>query len=275
MKEHNVKYGYRRLELFAAEKDKDGKWGKPVPFPYNKPDQYSLGHAALSNDGNTLYFASDMPGGVGGTDIWYSDKQGDGKWGTPVNCGPAINSPEEEEFPTIAPDGSLYFSSKGWTGMGGFDIFHATGSKTQWSTPENLRYPTNSPEDDFYFVAGNNGNTYFASNRPGGKGSDDIYSITSPEIYTLTKVPVALVIPFTGTVCPSLNDACIYIFNKQRGIGWCFLGSPGREINLMLEKDTDYEIRVTYPNMRQQMIPFNTRGMTDGQALKMDICPGK
>lgn len=275
VKEKRVKYGYRRLELFAAEKDKNGKWGKPVPFPYNKPDQYSLGHAALSNDGSILYFAADMPGGVGATDIWYSEKQGDGKWGTPVNCGPAINSPEEEEFPTIAPDGSLYFCSKGWTGMGGFDIFHATGSKTQWSTPENLRYPTNSSADDFYFVAGNNGNTYLSSNRPGGKGSDDIYSITSPETYTLTKVPVALVIPLIGTVCPPLDGACIYIYNKQRGIGWCFIGSPGREINLTLEKDTDYEIRITYPNHRHEVMEFNTRGMTDGQELKKDICPGK
>lgn len=72
-------------------------------------------------------------------------------------CGPGINTAEAEEFPTIAPDGSLYFSSKGWTGMGGFDIFHISGSKTQWGTPENLRYPTNSPGDDFYFVAHANG----------------------------------------------------------------------------------------------------------------------
>ncbi|MBO9727264.1 MAG: PD40 domain-containing protein [Chitinophaga sp.] len=272
VKEHRVTYGYRRLELFSSEKDKDGKWGKPVPFPYNKADQYSVGHAALSNDGNTLYFASDMPGGVGGTDIWYSEKQGDGKWGTPINCGPAINSPGDEEFPTIAPDGSLFFSSKGWTGMGGFDIFHATGSKAQWSTPENLRYPTNSPTDDFYFVTGSNGTTYLSSNRPGGKGSDDIYSITTPETYTLKKITPGLVIPFTGVVCPPLGDACIYIYNKQREIGWCFVGAPGREINMMLEKDTDYEIRVTYPNGRQQRMEFNTRGMTEGQPLKKDIC---
>ncbi|MBS0027526.1 hypothetical protein ACTJJ0_19970 [Chitinophaga sp. 22321] len=273
VKENRVKYGYRRLELFSAEKDKNGKWGKPVAFPYNKPDQYSVGHAALSNDGNILYFAADMPGGQGGTDIWYSEKQGDDKWGAPVNCGPAINTAEDDEFPTIAPDGSLYFSSKGWMGMGGFDIFHSTGSKAQWSTAENLRYPTNSPADDFYFVAAFAGDTYFSSNRTGGKGSDDIYSITTPTSYTLTKTPVALVIPFIGTICPTLNDACIYIYNRQRGIGWCFIGQPGREINLTLEKETDYVIRTTYPGQRRDSIEFNTRGMTDGQELKKVIGP--
>lgn len=275
VKEDKVKYGYRRLELFSSQKDANGKWGELTAFPYNKPDEYSVGHAVLSNDGNTLYFAANMPGGQGSTDIWYSEKQGDGKWGPPVNCGPSINTVEEEEFPTIAPDGSLYFSSKGWVGMGGFDIFHTTGSKTQWSTPENLRYPTNSAGDDFYFVASAGGDTYFASNRPGGKGSDDIYSITTPAIYTLTSVPPGLVIPFTGTVCPSLADVCIYIYNKQRQVGWCFIGQPGREINLTLEKDTDYEIRIHYPGNRVKTIEFNTRGMKDGETLSKDICPDK
>lgn len=275
VKEHRVKYGLRRLELYSAEKDSSGKWTKPVPFTYNKPDAYSLGHAVLSNDGNTLYFASDMPGGQGGTDIWYSERQADGKWGTPANCGPAINTPDEEEFPTIAPDGSLYFASKGWPGMGGFDIFHASGSKNQWSAAENLRYPTNSPGDDFYLVGNTNGNTWFSSNRVGGKGSDDIYSITTPETFTITKVPVALVIPFIGKVCPSLDGACIYIYNRQRGIGWCFVGTPGREISMTLEKETDYVIRMTYAGERRDSIEFNTHGMKDGELLKKDICPPK
>lgn len=271
VKDNKVKYGYRRLELYTSQKDSSGKWSKPAAFPYNKPDEYSLGHATLSNDGNVLYFAADMPGGQGATDIWYCEKQPDGKWGAPVNCGPSINTSEEEEFPTMAPDGTLYFSSKGWIGMGGFDIFRTTGSRSQWATPENLRYPVNSPGDDFYFVT-TPGGTYFASNRPGGKGSDDIYSITTPEAYTLQKMTPALVIPFTGTVCPSLNGACIYIYNKQRGIGWCFVGEPGREINLTLEKDTDYEIRIYSGDRRMNTIEFNTRGMKEGEVLRKEIC---
>jgi hypothetical protein len=153
--------------------------------------------------------------------------------------------------------------------MGGFDIFHATGSKNQWSAPENLRYPTNSPGDDFYFMPTPNGNTYFASNREGGKGSDDIYTVSTPPVYTLNQVPPLLVIPFTGTAC---GEFCIYIYNKQRDMGWCFLGAKGREINLMLEKDTDYELRITYPGGKREIRQFNTRGMQAGQPLNINIC---
>lgn len=264
-----VKYGNRRLELFTAVTDGSGKWKEGSPFPYNNPDQYSVGHAALSNDGNILYFVSNMPGGQGGTDIWYSERQADGKWGVPANCGPVINTSEDEEFPTIAPDGGIFFSSKGLVGMGGFDIFHVTGSKNQWSTPENLRYPTNSPADDFYFMPAPNGNIYFASNRKGGKGSDDIYMVSTPPVSTLNHIPPLLVIPFTGVAC---GDFCIYIYNKQRDMGWCFLGSKGREIELMLETDTDYELRITYPGGKREIKPFSTRGMKAGQPLKMEIC---
>lgn len=81
-------------------------------------------------------------------------------------------------------------------------------------------------------------------------------------------------IPFTGTVCAPLAEACIYIYNKQRQIGWCFIGQPGREITLTLEKDTDYEIRIHYPGgRRMETIPFTTRGMKEGEILKKDICP--
>ncbi|RFS20709.1 tetratricopeptide repeat protein [Chitinophaga silvatica] len=267
-----VTYGYRRLELYEAEMENNGQWKNVGAFPYNNPDQYSLGHAAISGDGSIIYFASDMPGGQGGTDIWYCERQADGKWSAPVNCGPTINTADDEEFPTIALDGGLFFASKGWVGMGGFDIFHATGSRAQWSAPENLRYPTNSPGDDFYFMPVPNGSTYFASNRMNGKGSDDIYMINTPQIYTVNKIPTMLVIPFTGTVCPQLAGTCIYIYNKQRDMGWCFLGESGREINLMLERDTDYEIRITYPNMRREIKEFNTRGMKAGEPLNMSIC---
>jgi WD40-like Beta Propeller Repeat len=272
-KTDKVKYGYRRLELFFSEQDSSGNWKKLSPFPYNKPEAYSLGHAALSVDGRTIYFASDMPGGQGKTDIWYSEKQAGGKWGQPVNCGPSVNTTEEEEFPTIAPDGSLYFSSKGWIGMGGFDIFHTTGSNAQWSHPENLRSPVNSPGDDFYYVANADGGAYFSSNRSGGKGNDDIYSLAGPGKPAFTKIPTAATIPFTGIICTKLNDACIYIFNKQRGIGWCFIGQPDREISLTLEKETDYVIRITYPGgHKKDSILFNTRGLNNMEVLRKEIC---
>ncbi len=165
-----------RLELYTASYN-DGQWGEVTPFVYNNAEEYSVGHAALSPDGKVLYFVSDMPGGYGDADIYYCEKNADGSWSIPKNAGSAINTSGKEVFPYVAEDGTMYFSSDGHQGMGGLDIFRATGSKDQWAVPENLKYPFNSPKDDFSitFESGNQSG-YLASNRDGGKGGDDLYS---------------------------------------------------------------------------------------------------
>ncbi|HOV10539.1 MAG TPA: OmpA family protein [Bacteroidales bacterium] len=178
-----------RLELYYATKE-DGKFQQPVAFQYSNPESHSVGHPALSPNGKIMYFVSDMPGGMGGTDIYYCDKFTDGTWGTPKNAGNNINTAGNEVFPYIAADGTLYFSSDGWPGMGGLDLFSAKGSKENWSTPENLKYPINSPKDDFCMVYTGEGTGYLSSNRDGGKGNDDIYRfIPSPPktfVFTVT-----------------------------------------------------------------------------------------
>lgn len=175
----------RRLELIMAIKT-GGKWGKFVRFPYNNVRSYSVGHAALSKNGNLLYFTSDMPGGMGGTDIWYCEKMSNGKWGKPVNCGKNINTSGDEAFPSIGGDDKLYYSSKGLPGMGGYDIFSAKGSGAIWGAPVNLKYPVNSTSDDFCFVTIDGKTGYLSSDRQGGQGSDDIYSF----VYNGTNAPV-------------------------------------------------------------------------------------
>lgn len=167
----------RRLELMIAVKKGD-KWGNFTRFDFDKIDEYSVGHAALSPDGKLLYFTSDMPGGFGKTDIWFCTRGADGKWSKPVNCGKTINTNNDEAFPAIGGDGKLYFASKGLPGMGGYDIFSATGSGADWSEPVNLKYPLNSTSDDFSFTSLDGKTGYFASDRQGGQGSDDIYSFT-------------------------------------------------------------------------------------------------
>jgi outer membrane protein OmpA-like peptidoglycan-associated protein/tetratricopeptide (TPR) repeat protein len=165
-----------RLEIYFARYD-GSKWQDPEPFKYNNAEQYSIGHPALSSDGKILYFVSDMPGGYGGTDIYYSEKLSDGSWSTPKNAGNKINTEGKEVFPFVDKDGVLYFSSDGHEGMGGLDIFSSHGSEDQWNTPENLKYPVNSSKDDFSIYFTQTGQTgYFSSNRDGGKGEDDIYS---------------------------------------------------------------------------------------------------
>jgi len=164
----------RRLELVRAVKQGD-KWGGMARFPYNNV-RYSIGHAALSKNGQLIYFTSDMPGGRGGTDIWYCEKMVNGNWGRPVNCGSNINTLANEAFPSIGGDNQLYYSSRGLPGMGGFDVFTAKGARADWSKPVNLKYPVNSTSDDFCFVTRDGLSGYLSSNREGGKGDDDIYS---------------------------------------------------------------------------------------------------
>ena len=167
----------RRLQLVMAIKKHD-QWVVVAEFPYNNINKYSVGHAALAKDSRVIYFTSDMPGGQGKTDIWFCEKQADGSWGKPINCGKTINTKEEEAFPEIGGDNRLYYSSKGLPGMGGYDIYTAKGEKASWSQPINLKYPINSTGDDFCLVTRDGLTGYFSSNRDGGEGDDDIYRFT-------------------------------------------------------------------------------------------------
>ncbi len=164
-----------RLEIYSSE-FKNDKWTKPAPFQYNNPAEFSIGHPTLSQDGKTLYFVSDMPGGYGQTDIYYSTLNSNGLWEKPINAGNKINTSGKEMFPYIDNNGDLYFSSDGLQGMGGLDIFKSVGSKDKWLNPVNLKSPLNSPKDDFSIIYTETGKSgYLSSNREGGKGNDDIY----------------------------------------------------------------------------------------------------
>lgn len=169
----STRYYTNRLKLFSSNAE-DGNWSDPVPFYLNN-DAYSVGHPALSADGQTLYFASDMPGGFGGTDLYRVKRQGDG-WGPAENLGATINSFGNEMFPYVYKDSVLYFSSDGHAGLGSLDIFRSETDGESWGKPENMKAPVNSPADDFGIVFHSNGTEgMLSSNRPGGKGQDDIY----------------------------------------------------------------------------------------------------
>src|SRR5690606_9880202 len=105
-----------RLEIFSSQR-RGTAWSEIKPFSFNNVEEYSVGHPALSPDGKTMYFVSDMPGGVGETDIYYTLRQPDGSWGEPVNAGILINTPGRESFPYVDKNGKLYFSSDGHAGM--------------------------------------------------------------------------------------------------------------------------------------------------------------
>jgi outer membrane protein OmpA-like peptidoglycan-associated protein/tetratricopeptide (TPR) repeat protein len=160
--------------------------------------------ASITEDGNTLFFASDKPGGKGGTDLYFSKKLNDGSWDVPTNMGDNINTLYDDDSPFIHPDGkTLYFSSKGHNGMGGFDIFvsNYNSAKKMWDKPENIGYPISTARDDIHFViAPNAKRIYFSSNREGGYGDMDIYYAN------IENKESAKVLLMTGIVTDSVTE---------------------------------------------------------------------
>lgn len=162
--------------FYSTYNEKDNSWSKSKQFDYS-PLNSSVGHPAITSDGNTLFFVSDMPGSLGGKDIWMISKK-DGVWGQPLNAGNIINTAGNEVFPYIAGDSLLFFSSNYHPGYGGLDIFYVKiKNNSITGTVTNMLAPINSSTDDFSIVLGKTIlEGYFCSNREGGKGQDDIYS---------------------------------------------------------------------------------------------------
>ncbi len=163
-----------QLKIFSATKSGD-KWSKLKPFFFNS-NHYSVGYPALSPDGSSLYYVSDVDGGYGGTDIYVSSRDGS-TWNPPSNLGPIVNTFGNETFPFMADNGDLYFASDGHPGFGGLDIFVTRKVGNVWLIPQNLGKPINSSYDDFALAMYKNDSIgLFSADRPGGRGEDDIYS---------------------------------------------------------------------------------------------------
>ncbi|MDL2142399.1 OmpA family protein [Flavobacterium tructae] len=165
------------LKLYKANLV-EGEWKNIEALPFNS-DQYSVAHPALSVDEKTLYFASDMPGTLGQSDLFKVTINEDGTFGKPQNLGAAINTEGRETFPFISEDNELYFATDGRPGLGGLDVF-VTKIKDQGSFEEiqNIGEPINSPQDDFAFIINKDRNGFFSSNRDKGHGFDDVYRFT-------------------------------------------------------------------------------------------------
>ncbi|MGB3617897.1 MAG: OmpA family protein [Catalinimonas sp.] len=172
-------------DIFVSYREKDGSWSKPRTISDNINSSFRESAASFSADGQRLYFASDRSGGQGGMDLYMSESLGKRKWGAPVNLGPTINTEYDDDGPVMSFDGTtLYFSSKGHRGMGGFDLFKSAFDETtgQWGDPENLGYPINTPDDDIHYAVGADGQAYYASVKDNlGEGDMDIFLIRPKE----------------------------------------------------------------------------------------------
>ncbi|KAA1242810.1 OmpA family protein [Aquimarina sp. RZ0] len=206
--------GTTLLKLYKATL-LDNKWSNIEELPFNS-DEYSVAHPAIGPEGKKLYFASDMPGSYGNSDIYEVAIYEDGTFGTPKNLGEQINTEGRESFPYISENGDLYFASDGHVGLGGLDVFLARGGNNTFSLPYNVGRPINGPYDDFSFIIVDKKATgYFSSNRPEGKGNDDIYYFQQTEpLYPLCGQYVK------GTVMDSrtqevISGAEVILFNED------------------------------------------------------------
>jgi outer membrane protein OmpA-like peptidoglycan-associated protein len=171
--------GKQKMKLYAAPKSGD-TWGQPMDLNINN-SEFDDCHPALNIDGDKLYFASNRPGGFGGMDIYVSYKLGD-SWSDPVNLGPKVNTAGNEIFPFVHADNTLYFTSTGHPGKGGYDLFQIKMEGSDWGKPVNLPDPFNTPGDDFGLIVDlNKINGYFSSNGKQGQGQDEIFSFSTKD----------------------------------------------------------------------------------------------
>jgi len=202
------------LKIYKATLDGE-KWTNITELPFNN-DSYSVAHPALSPDGKTLYFASDMPGTLGASDLFKVEINSDGSFGKPTNLGSKINTPGRETFPFISDDNEIYFASDGHPGLGGLDVFVAKIDGNDFSEIQNIGEPANSKQDDFSFIINTKTKVGFiSSNRDGGNGNDDIYKFleTKPLEFTCKQLLSGVVTDEeTGAV---LANAKVTLFDEK------------------------------------------------------------
>jgi len=242
-------------------------WAQPELIPLVKDSSISVGHPAISQDELTLYFVTDMEGGVGGKDIWKSTRSAKGqKWGPPVNLGTPVNTIGDEMYPYIREDGALYFASNGHIGLGGLDIFKLDKDESGRPLIVNLKPPINSPADDFGIIFdGKDESGYLSSTRAGGKGNDDIYSFTLP----------SLIFTLKGTVRNETTDETLSQANvKLEGSDGTSLetnsGTDGG-FKFRVKPETDYILTTSKTGFLKGKASESTKGLTKSTDIAVEI----
>jgi len=266
------KEGISRLKIFRATL-KNEEWTDITELPFNNAE-YSAAHPTLSPDEKTLYFASDMPGSIGESDIFSVAIGDDGSYGAPVNLGDKINTEGRETFPFVSASNDLYFASDGHPGLGGLDVYATKINDMDDLYIVNLGEPVNSEEDDFsYVINDTTSKGFFASNRPGGKGEDDIYSFTQntpPDLVCNTIVSGKVKDLSTGT---PLSGAKIAIFNSENEVVSETLSKNDGSFNMEANcKEGDYKIVALKDEYDEgnEVFKINNANDTEGLIVALD-----
>jgi len=254
------------VEIFSSTKGSDGVWGEPVSFAYNNVNAYSVGDPFITTDGNSLYFASNMPGGLGGTDIYVCLKTDAGDWGKPINLK-EVNTEGNDRSPVFDEKDNFYFSSDGRVGMGGLDVYQALRESGSIGQIENMGYPFNSPQDDFGFSLNEKGGiVYLSSNREGGLGSDDIYTIDQKMI---------LAFKLQGRVFDKGNNqpitGALVTLAKVNGSTLKTETDENGAYRFNLSKESEYNVSAEKTNYRSDVENLATIGLTTSGVLTQDL----
>ncbi|MGF1558639.1 MAG: OmpA family protein [Flavobacteriaceae bacterium] len=265
------KEGVSRLKIYRAKVENDS-WLEVTELPFNS-DDYSSAHPTLSPDESKLYFASDMPGSVGNSDIFVVNLNGDGSIGAPVNLGNVINTEARETFPFVTSENVLYFASDGHPGLGGLDIFATSMEDIGNLNIVNVGKPVNSEQDDFSFIINEETKKgFFASNRHGGKGSDDIYSfIENEEIDLICNTLVNGVIKDKETGEP-LEGASIAIVNSSNEI--VSQTTSGSDGSFALDgdcRDGDYNLVASKEDYNEGSKMFAVLSSNDTEGVELNL----
>lgn len=261
--------GVNKLKLYTATQI-NGTWSEATELPFNS-DEFSTGHPALSADNKRLYFASDRPGGFGGSDIYVSFWK-DKNWSEPVNLGADVNSKGNELFPFIDERGTLYLASDGHEGLGKLDIFTAQLSSDgkKGYKISNLGEPINSAADDFGITTdGQRNKGYFSSNRKNGGADDDIYRFTRQgPVHPCRELTL---IVFDAQSRMPLPDVTVRVTGPDTLNGKLLKTDEKGLLRFCLDNNSDVQFLTNHAGYLENHIGFSSKNLVDNQPVRLDI----